>query len=625
MLTRNCLITILLITFVVQLPVAVSQGTQTRTERTLPEEISNLKFLNALDFDSVGLDTFITDYMDAHHIPGLSGAIVKNGEMIWTGSYGNAYFQPEVLVSYSTLFMLASITKTVTSTALMQLYDQNLFDLYDPVNDYLPFDVVNPFHPDIEITFFMLLTHTSSIRDNWYVMPYYSGDPTIQLGTYLYNYLVPGGSSYYAYLNYAQHQPGTQYDYSNNGIALVGYLVEQISGASLEDYCQENLFTPLDMYEASYFLANLDTMHVAMPFNWSGSSYNPVGHFGYADWPSGQLRTSSVQLLHFLTSYLQGGIYVGNSILNSATVDMMLSSQIPSIDPTQGLVWYQINLDGRQLWGHGGGDEGVSTEMYCCTEENSGVVLLTNGNAYAYEVLDALFDYAAGYGISASVTMTPDNPPVQIPASGGDFSFDIEIENIDSTEIFFDIWIEIELPSGAVYGPVIMRQDLVMPTGAIIQRENLVQSIPPSAPPGQYNYIAKIGEYSGYVVAADSFFFEKLPGNDFPNSSHGWILSGWEDEEGAACVAPTGLVLSGVFPNPFNPSTVLSYQLQVESYTTLTVFDIQGREVAELVNGHHEIGVHEVTFDGSGLSSGIYIYRLAADDQTVTGKMVLMK
>jgi len=80
-----------------------------------------------------------------------------------------------------------------------------------------------------------------------------------------------------------------------------------------------------------------------------------------------------------------------------------------------------------------------------------------------------------------------------------------------------------------------------------------------------------------------------------------------------------------ISPNPFNPTTVLSYQLQDASQVNLTVYETAGRLVAELVNGHREVGVHEVTFNGSGLSSGIYIYRLTADNQTVTGKMVLMK
>ncbi|TKJ41217.1 hypothetical protein CEE37_06010 [candidate division LCP-89 bacterium B3_LCP] len=78
-------------------------------------------------------------------------------------------------------------------------------------------------------------------------------------------------------------------------------------------------------------------------------------------------------------------------------------------------------------------------------------------------------------------------------------------------------------------------------------------------------------------------------------------------------------------PNPFNPSTVLSYKLPVASIVNLSIYDISGRLVAELVDGWRDAGVHEVTFDGSSLASGIYIYQLDIGSNSVSGKMVLMK
>ncbi len=79
------------------------------------------------------------------------------------------------------------------------------------------------------------------------------------------------------------------------------------------------------------------------------------------------------------------------------------------------------------------------------------------------------------------------------------------------------------------------------------------------------------------------------------------------------------------YPNPFNPSTVLSYQLSVVSNVTLSVYDVSGRKVAELVDGWRDAGQYEVTFDASHLPSGIYFARLTAGDFTSTGKMILMK
>ena len=78
-------------------------------------------------------------------------------------------------------------------------------------------------------------------------------------------------------------------------------------------------------------------------------------------------------------------------------------------------------------------------------------------------------------------------------------------------------------------------------------------------------------------------------------------------------------------PNPFNPSTVISYQWPVADIVKLAVYDITGRKVTELVNGWRNAGVHDVTFDASHLASGVYLYRLEAGDFNASGKMVLMK
>jgi hypothetical protein len=88
---------------------------------------------------------------------------------------------------------------------------------------------------------------------------------------------------------------------------------------------------------------------------------------------------------------------------------------------------------------------------------------------------------------------------------------------------------------------------------------------------------------------------------------------------------PSDYSLSQNYPNPFNPTTTISFQLPVASRTELKIYDISGRFVTELINGWRDAGQHEVTFDGSNLASGMYIYRLNAGEFEVSGKMVLIK
>ncbi len=94
---------------------------------------------------------------------------------------------------------------------------------------------------------------------------------------------------------------------------------------------------------------------------------------------------------------------------------------------------------------------------------------------------------------------------------------------------------------------------------------------------------------------------------------------------------PTEFILEGNFPNPFNPTTVISYHLEVGNHVQLKVYDTPGREVATLVNEEQQPGEHNIIFDtakisnGNELTSGVYFYRIQAGKNSATGKMVLQK
>ena len=95
--------------------------------------------------------------------------------------------------------------------------------------------------------------------------------------------------------------------------------------------------------------------------------------------------------------------------------------------------------------------------------------------------------------------------------------------------------------------------------------------------------------------------------------------------DGEKEIIPTDYKLNQNFPNPFNPSTVISWQLPVRSHISLKVYDILGSEVVTLVDENREAGYYETRFDGSALASGMYIYRLTARDYVSTKKMLMIK
>jgi CubicO group peptidase (beta-lactamase class C family) len=371
---------------------------------------------NSLSLTTISFNDSIDDYiineMANNHIPGLSASITRNDRMIWSESYGYANINQNLLVKDTTLFILASISKTITATAIMQLYEQGYFDLNDSINDYLPFSVINPNFPSTNITFHMLLTHSSSIRDNWGVMPSYTGDSPIPLGEYLENYLTPGGAYYYPNSNFYPEEPGTVFNYCNVAVALVGYLVEVISGMPFDDYCKINIFDPLDMDETAWFLADLNVSNIAVPYVWNGNDYVSYPQYGVSFYPAAQLRTSTTQLSHFLLMMMNNGTYNSTQILEESTVNQMLTLQLPFY-PHVGIIWMRLIGDGRTLWGHSGSSDGCRTEMWFEPQTHIGVNVLTNGESDAvHTILLILFNYAE------TINLPPNPPTITGPAKG---------------------------------------------------------------------------------------------------------------------------------------------------------------------------------------------------------------
>ena len=88
---------------------------------------------------------------------------------------------------------------------------------------------------------------------------------------------------------------------------------------------------------------------------------------------------------------------------------------------------------------------------------------------------------------------------------------------------------------------------------------------------------------------------------------------------------PDKYQLSQNYPNPFNPATVIRYSLTENSFTTLKIYDITGREMTRLVNEKQEAGRYEVIFNGSNLASGVYFYELRSGDFVAQKKMVILR
>jgi CubicO group peptidase (beta-lactamase class C family) len=354
---------------------------------------------NTTQLPDVVFDQRISFLMRIAGFRSLSTCIIKGDEIIWSNGYGFYDVSKEKKATIDTIYILASVSKTVGGTALMQLYEQGLFDLDDDVNTYLPFELRNPNFPDDPITIRMLLSHTSSLNKNietqYYWLNFSSDIPNDFFpGPFLREFLLPGGSYYNPKVWNTQYRPGEYAMYANVGFDLVSYLVELISGEPFIQYCDTHIFSPLDMQNTSFNLSTLNIEQVAVPYQRYAGKYFLLNELDFIPWedtppemywrprfyPSGGLYSTVSDMSHFLIAHMNGGVYQGTRILEKETVDLMHEIQ-PDNNIGYGLAWMQTTISPRLIAsGHAGDLPGVDTWMLYNQTEDIGVIYLANGN-----------------------------------------------------------------------------------------------------------------------------------------------------------------------------------------------------------------------------------------------------
>ncbi len=323
-------------------------------------------------------------------IPGMAVAKVENGEVVFTGVYGDADVDNGRPVTKDTLFNIASISKPIMGLVLMQLVDQQKIGLDSDINNYLPFKVDNPNIENETITLRHLATHSSGIADYYDTQSYgINQDSETKLEQHVKSLITYEGSLYNNGERFLKYAPGTKRKYSNLGAGLAGQLVEAVTGETLAEYSKNNLFKQLGMSNTSWLLHDLNLADIAVPYevelNYvinefvapprSYKSFIPYPHFGNPQYPDGGMRTSIEQLSSFLKQLLTNRDVKGEPILSDENYSEMFKLQLaPEVSDSQRFFW----RDRGGLTGHMGSDLGVATSMYFDLSTQTGFIILFN-------------------------------------------------------------------------------------------------------------------------------------------------------------------------------------------------------------------------------------------------------
>ena len=361
--------------------------------------------LNNSYLEGDSFDRLILFIMDHCYFPSLSVSIIKNDSIAWTKGYGYANIENEIFATNHTIYAVGSISKSITSTALLQLYDSGLYHLDDDVNNYLPFSLRNPNFPNESITFRMILSHSSSILDElgYYNVEYYnySGPPFEGYPMpWLEEYLTPGGELFNNSVWDNENVPGSKFSYANINYDIVAYLVEILSEKPFYLYCYENIFQPLGMDNTGFHISVYNETQLSVPYYWFPIiGQHKSQHVVMIHYMSGGLFTNVVDLSKFMIIQMSNGSYNDIKILEKETVEEMHKIQSPST--YYGLGWETrnrkvcfgtqfpfytyLNFPNMIYSGNSGlMNHGVSAYMYEKIGHDTAVIFFVNSNALIY-------------------------------------------------------------------------------------------------------------------------------------------------------------------------------------------------------------------------------------------------
>lgn len=309
-------------------------------------------------------DAYLEGAIREHRVPGISAAIAVDGEIVWVGAAGLADVERRIPVTTETAFRIASISKVLTATAILQLVEQGTIDLNAPVQAYLP-DYPPPRKGTMRVGH--LLAQTSGIR--------HSRGNESRLNTVHYASL-RDACRFFEDRKLAS-APGTKYRYSSYGFTVLGAVLEAATGASFESYMAEHVWRPAGMSRTGLDSRPVDDGKIAGLYRLDRGRVVPdVENDLSLIVPGGGMVASAGDLLRF-TIALETG-----QLLNPASMDLLLGRAPGSWNLPDAPAGWGWNAWEHEAHGHilsrVGGQSGTSALLVSYADRGVTVALLTN-------------------------------------------------------------------------------------------------------------------------------------------------------------------------------------------------------------------------------------------------------
>lgn len=346
----------------------------------------------------------INDIMKKHQLAGVSVAVVHKSKIIYSEAFGKRDLSSGEPVEESDLFRIASISKSFTATALMQLAEAGKLSLDDDFSDLVGFRVRNPKFPEKVITLRMILSHTSSVNDSQ--------------GYFNLDVINPENNADFSKC-YNDYEPGTDYQYCNLNFNMAGAVIERVSGERFDRNINKHILQPLKLY-GGYNVDELDSSRFVTLYTYDGDSGvfvpSPQAYasrkeiiddykMGYTTpvfSPTGGMKLSANHLAIYMLMHMNKGKYKNQRIISRKSAKTM---QTPvAMKEGYGLALHEStnHLDNIKLMGHTGSAYGLFSAMFFHPKDKYGIVVMISGGnpakgssmrAPVKEIMQALYDH----------------------------------------------------------------------------------------------------------------------------------------------------------------------------------------------------------------------------------------
>jgi serine beta-lactamase-like protein LACTB len=312
------------------------------------------------------VDALITSYISEHHVPGMSVAVVQQDRVVLAQGYGLADIENNVRASADTVYRIASISKSITASAVMKLVESGKIDLDVPIQKYCP-----AFPPkQWPITTRELLSHQSGIRD------YRNDEETVN--THHYTSIDEALRQFDK--DPLEFEPGTKMQYTSYGYIVLGCVIEGASGTTYDRYMSEAVFGPAQMSAT-----RLDDVFAIIPHRARGygiSSNGGLQNVVFVDIsnkpPGSGINSTARDMGSFVTALYSA------QLVSKSTLEQMMTPP-KTLDGKATVYGFGFFLGGpigqykgMKEAGHGGDQQGFSSMVYLLPEKQFGVVILSN-------------------------------------------------------------------------------------------------------------------------------------------------------------------------------------------------------------------------------------------------------